>query len=320
MTPWVPFTFLGLWVGHLSAPLSSPALTACPPALPGALGASGLTSWCWVAFALQAICWRSTPVKDRGKSQIGREEADLWHTPTVPWQGPRGGLELTHVPQFSHTWSKWQDHSTPTWVGHCICCSGRVFLGEAPLWSPGRPWGSWQLGWQVLPKCGVWAAHLCVHQRAQALLLTWALVPQTCCHLLFPRQTPPLRLPDCCLGSWTPALQPAPLAPCNKALRLVTPACCLAQKNRMPLLPAIGREDETDTLKGTRAIHTLQLPLCFAQMPPVERACLIATSCHSNILLDAFSSYYLDLHLANIFLSFPLNVTLLKANISTLAA
>lgn len=93
-------------------------------------------------------------------------------------------------------------------------------------------------------------------------------------------------LPDCTHAS------------CNAALRLLLASCSAKNNGIQSLAPTIGIGKETDTLQGTWAILVLQLPLCFAQMPPVEKACPIPTSCHNNTLLDAFSPSDLYLLLA----------------------
>lgn len=148
MTPSVPYTLLGSWTGHLSPLLSSRALKAHQPILPGgprAPGAHGLM----LSGLPRRVFAGHERLRREGGNQTGRGEVDLWRRPHVLCVAcSRGPLALRSLSQFSRIGSRRQDLCTHL-IGHGRC----VLEGGGSLQLSYTPKGC-HLGQQVLPHVG----------------------------------------------------------------------------------------------------------------------------------------------------------------------
>lgn len=135
MTPSVPYTLLGSWAGHLSTILSSPALMAHPPILPGgpkAPGAHGLmlSGVCLAGYLQGMNAW-----EEREEIRLAEEKLVCDSGPRAMC-GPLWGSSGSEIPLtvFPH----WVKTSGPLHTPDCswdLAALGGVFWREAALCS-----------------------------------------------------------------------------------------------------------------------------------------------------------------------------------------
>ena len=129
VTPPGPLSPLGLGAGHLWSPvfMCSDNMPTRPSRWPRSLGVHS-----WVPFALQGICWGSTPSRGMGERGIGQ-----WLRPRHASASPKGSFGADpRITVFPHGVTvAGPVYRYPSITGSAM--SGSIFWSETPLYPEG---------------------------------------------------------------------------------------------------------------------------------------------------------------------------------------